>query len=782
MKKNLYSFNIGSTFNPINFTGKHLATSWQIADVPEFGDDGRTGDRTYIKFESLVNTSALKTLSFYVEDYLEPYKDYYLRAKFHSDSETSNVIPNVVLICTAGSEEVQILGIQREGNRDATSDPTLISQILYGMKVEFVQNLRGFTGGRVFPENTLVQNINYEQQKLTLTQKSLFNGAYVFKFIECFESDWSSAFKFDSVKGTWAILDLDPEALEGGQPQDITVQATNSATFEVTATITDNSVIFYQWQLRNAAGTFQNIPGETASTLTFTNVEYPEDNQKTVRCIISSQYNQQITTESASLTVTPSIITILTNPTDFTGVNGQSATFIVTAQLDTPGTLVYQWQKREFLTEDWINISGATSSSYTTPALSESDSGDSYRCKISEPNAIDVFSDAATIITYAYDLYVSPAVSGRNNWIFATHGSLILDSNSSTSYTIVPYTNQNRKIKMWGKGTSSANGGYAEGSLAFTAAQNYLAQVNVGGGSAGTSYGWVSRENGGGYAGLFSGTSASRTAAIIMAGGAGGKGFGHGSSGGGDGGGTSGNKGANSSDTQIGSTGGNGGTQSSGGSGGGAGGQSGSALQGGRGGDGVQQGYPNAGGGGGGGGGYYGGGGGGGGNDAGSSTRNASGGGGGSGYVSSSVTGGFLVTGLGNQSDSNRGTGGQSTARIIIESLIEGPFQAVGSLTTNPALTSSATYGWYTRSGGPESSAYSGIRQLVIKWNGTVIYNGSSSIIAADGSVTIGGFKYTPGTYRPSSAYGWPSNGTDLGPAGSGSGDFCNAFDISRTS
>lgn len=73
------------------------------------------------------------------------------------------------------------------------------------------------------------------------------------------------------------------------------------------------------------------------------------------------------------------------------------------------------------------------------------------------------------------------------------------------------------------------------------------------------------------------------------------------------------------------------------------------------------------------------------------------------------------------------------------------------------------SYGWYTRSGGVESNSYSGIRQLVIRWNGTTVYDGAG---VSNGGVTVGNYTYYPSTYR-GSVYGWSS-------------DFNNAFDIYR--
>ena len=271
-------------------------------------------------------------------------------------------------------------------------------------------------------------------------------------------------------------------------------------------------------------------------------------------------------------------------------------------------------------------------------------------------------------LTYDYDFEVTPAIAGVTNWSITTDGPLILDGGAASTYTLKCLTAGNKDVRMWGEGGNNSTGGYSTGSVSFTENNTYTVKLNTGRGPAGPSSGWVSNDPGGGYAGLFNGTSITQGNAIMIAGGGGGTGYGHGSSSGGNGGGASGAGGTSSSDSEIGSTGGGGGTQSNGGSlgSGGSGGSSGSALQGGTGRTGSGS-YPNYGGGGGGGGGYYGGGGGGGGNDNGNGTRNASGGGGGSGFIASTgITGG--VTGSWQDAD-DRGNAGEAgrNSRVVID-------------------------------------------------------------------------------------------------------------------
>jgi len=76
-----------------------------------------------------------------------------------------------------------------------------------------------------------------------------------------------------------------------------------------------------------------------------------------------------------TITVTTAGPTITGHPQPATVAPGATATFTVTA--NGAGTLTYQWQL------NMVDISGANSSSYTTPALTLGDDGGLYRCVVS---------------------------------------------------------------------------------------------------------------------------------------------------------------------------------------------------------------------------------------------------------------------------------------------------------------------------------------------------------------------------------------------------------------
>ena len=61
------------------------------------------------------------------------------------------------------------------------------------------------------------------------------------------------------------------------------------------------------------------------------------------------------------------------------------------------GTLSYQWQKKDYGTTSWNNITGATSSTYTTDATTQADTNDEFRVGITSNGAVPVLSTSAVL-------------------------------------------------------------------------------------------------------------------------------------------------------------------------------------------------------------------------------------------------------------------------------------------------------------------------------------------------------------------------------------------------
>ena len=184
------------------------------------------------------------------------------------------------------------------------------------------------------------------------------------------------------------------------QPASQTVAVGQTATFSVMAAGT--APLSYQWQKNNA-----NISGANSSTYT-TPATSSADNGSTFLVIVSNSAGNA-TSNQVTLTVnaTGTAPSITTQPANQTVSAGQTATFSVVATGTAP--LSYQWQK------NGVAITGATSSSFTTPVTTTADSGEQFRVVIT--NAFgSITSSVATltvnastggslidVITYHYD-------------------------------------------------------------------------------------------------------------------------------------------------------------------------------------------------------------------------------------------------------------------------------------------------------------------------------------------------------------------------------------------
>jgi len=148
------------------------------------------------------------------------------------------------------------------------------------------------------------------------------------------------------------------------QPASQTVTAGQTATFSVTATGT--APLTYQWKKNNVAISGASLSSYTAPATT------SSDNGAQFTVTISNAAGT-IASNAATLTVNvPPSITA--QPVSRTVTAGQPATFSITATGTAP--LMYQWKK------NGANLTGATSSVYTTPATSASDNGTQFTVAI----------------------------------------------------------------------------------------------------------------------------------------------------------------------------------------------------------------------------------------------------------------------------------------------------------------------------------------------------------------------------------------------------------------
>lgn len=169
-------------------------------------------------------------------------------------------------------------------------------------------------------------------------------------------------------------------------PQNQSKNIGQTATFSVS--VSGTSPFTYQWR-RNGS----DIQGATSSSYT-TPVLTLSNNGDTYRCRVTNCNGDNIAmSSSATLIVenncTP--VSISQHPQSQTRSRGQTATFSVSAS--GTGPFAYQWRR------NGNNIPGETLSSYRTSALTLSNNGDVYTCRITNCNGNNSIISSSAILT-----------------------------------------------------------------------------------------------------------------------------------------------------------------------------------------------------------------------------------------------------------------------------------------------------------------------------------------------------------------------------------------------
>ena len=149
------------------------------------------------------------------------------------------------------------------------------------------------------------------------------------------------------------------------QPTSVTVSTGQTATFSVQ--VSGSPTPSLQWQKNGV-----NISGAMDSSYTTPSATIP-DSGSTYRCVASNSAGT-VTSSTAILIVNASTTapSFTSQPVNCIILAGGTATFSVQASGSPTPSL--QWQK------NGVNISGATSGSYTTPITTSADSGSVFRC------------------------------------------------------------------------------------------------------------------------------------------------------------------------------------------------------------------------------------------------------------------------------------------------------------------------------------------------------------------------------------------------------------------
>lgn len=167
-----------------------------------------------------------------------------------------------------------------------------------------------------------------------------------------------------------ALLTVNSSVTVTGNPSDQTICEGTGTSFTAAAS---GSGLIFQWEVStNGGSTWNNVvnnanyAGATTPTLTLTNVPPTFNNYRYRNNITSPPCTPGITT-AATLTVNTFPV-IISHPSNLTICEGANSTFTVGATTGV-GALTYQWQFRQTPASAWVNISGATSSSFSQSSV-----------------------------------------------------------------------------------------------------------------------------------------------------------------------------------------------------------------------------------------------------------------------------------------------------------------------------------------------------------------------------------------------------------------------------
>ena len=195
------------------------------------------------------------------------------------------------------------------------------------------------------------------------------------------------------------------------QPSNVTSNEGATSNFTISAS-TSSGTPTYQWQKSDDGGAnYANVStgtGGTTDSYTTGTLIFADDNNDRFQCIVSLVGSAAPITSGFALQTVLRVITISQQPQNTAVIEGQTASFSVTAAI-TSGSITYQWQISTDSGANWSAINGANSASYTTPATTyPTNPSEQFRCVLSNTNATSVTSTAATLTVNESEFVSAP--------------------------------------------------------------------------------------------------------------------------------------------------------------------------------------------------------------------------------------------------------------------------------------------------------------------------------------------------------------------------------------
>ena len=287
------------------------------------------------------------------------------------------------------------------------------------------------------------------------------------------------------------------------QPVNSTPIAPAAGAFSTGGSTLDGATISYQWQKsENGDGAnFVDISGANTTTYTTGSTTYDDSYGDFYRCKLNATGATEVITNSARLFVQRTI-NITSQPVNITGAVGGTSSFGIAANTsdNDAGDITYQWQVSITNGSSWSDVSegtGGTTTTYTTPTLTQAYDEYQYRCVLSCAGATSIPSNAATLqvetVTVVVSSQPSPAtVDEGQTATFTTLGGVTMapvgGNAASSSFEVDQFD------------TPAGGGGGAEGQSSHTPSVTYQ---------------WEKSDDGGGnWSTLGGATSASYTTGL----------------------------------------------------------------------------------------------------------------------------------------------------------------------------------------------------------------------------------------------------------------------------
>ena len=272
------------------------------------------------------------------------------------------------------------------------------------------------------------------------------------------------------------------------QPVNSTPVAPAAGTFTTAGSTLDGATINYQWQKsENGDGvTFTPIGGANTTTYNTGSTTYDDSYGDYYRAVLSATGASDVTTNSARLFVQRTI-NITSQPTNTTGAVGGTSSFgvVATTSDNDAGDITYQWQVSITNGSTWSDVSegtGGTTSTYTTPTLTQAYDEYQYRCLLSAAGATTTPSNAATLQVETVTVVVSSQPSAATvdegqTATFTTLGGVTMapvgGNAASSSFEVDQFDTP-----------SGGGGGGAEGQSSHTPGVTYQWEKSDDGGGA----------------------------------------------------------------------------------------------------------------------------------------------------------------------------------------------------------------------------------------------------------------------------------------------------------